>query len=95
LNDFYAFSWLGLPDIWLGNLTRPGPWCFCHGYGRYRDYSRPLALGNRLDAIVRSADARDILVEVFGKPYSKKTPWPAERSGADSTRGLAPRSVAP
>ena len=95
LNDFYAFSWLGLPDIWLGNLTRPGPWCFCHGYGRYRDYSRPLALGNRLDAIVRSEDARDILVKVFGKPYSKKTPWPAESSGADPTRAPAPRSVAP
>ena len=77
LNAFYAFSWLGLPDIWLGNLTRRGPWCFCHGYGRYRDYSRPLPLADRLDAVVRAVDARDVLVRVFGRPYSKKTPWPA------------------
>ena len=30
-------TWLGLPDYWLGNIKRPGPWCFCHGYARYRD----------------------------------------------------------
>jgi hypothetical protein len=88
LNAFYAYSWLGLPDIWLGNLTRPGPWCFCHGYGRYRDYSRPLVLADRLDAIVRGADAREVLVQVFGRPYSKKTPWPAEHpSPAAAARG--------
>src|SRR4029453_4162932 len=32
LNSFYAFTWLALPDIWLGDLTRRGPFCFCHGY---------------------------------------------------------------
>jgi hypothetical protein len=81
LNDFYAFTWLSLPDIWLGNLTRRGPWCFCHGYARYRDYSRELPLGGRLDLIVRTEDARDALGAVFGRRYSKKTPWPAEPTG--------------
>jgi hypothetical protein len=38
LNSFFLFAWLGLPDIWLGNFTRRGPWCYCHGYGRYRDF---------------------------------------------------------
>jgi len=76
LNDFYALTWLSLPDIWLGNLTRRGPWCFCHGYARYRDFSRQLMLSNRLDAIVRADDAREALGTVFGRPYSSKTPWP-------------------
>jgi hypothetical protein len=76
LNSFYALTWLSLPDIWLGNLTRRGPWCFCRGYGRYRDYSRPLALAGRLDAIVRVENARDALRAVFGRPYSEKIPWP-------------------
>ena len=76
LNDFYAFTWLSLPDIWLGNLTRRGPWCFCHGYRRYREFSRQLPLANRLDAIVRAEDAREALGAVFGRPYSRKTPWP-------------------
>ena len=76
LNDFYALTWLSLPDIWLGNLTRRGPWCFCHGYGRYRDFSRQLPLYNRLDFVVKAEDAREALGAVFGKPYSRKTPWP-------------------
>ena len=78
LNAFYAFTWLSLPDIWLGNLTRRGPWCFCRGYGRYRTFTRELPLAGRLDAIVRAEDARDALAMVFGKPYSKKIPWPPE-----------------
>lgn len=78
LNDFYAFTWLSLPDMWLGNLTRRGPWCFCHGYARYRDFSRQLPLVGRLDLVVRAEDARDALGAVFGRPYSRKTPWPAE-----------------
>ena len=77
LNDFYAFTWISLPDIWLGNLTRRGPWCFCHGYARYRDFSRVMPLTNRLDLIVRADDARDALGAVFGRPYSRKTPWPS------------------
>jgi hypothetical protein len=76
LNDFYAFTWLGLPDMWLGNLTRRGPWCFCHGYRRYRDFSRQLPLASKLDLVVRADDARESLGAVFGRPYSKKTPWP-------------------
>ncbi|PYP68875.1 MAG: hypothetical protein DMD26_00555 [Gemmatimonadetes bacterium] len=76
LNDFYAFTWLSLPDMWLGNLTRRGPWCFCHGYARYRDFSRELPLSGRLDLVVRADDAREALGAVFGRPYSRKTPWP-------------------
>jgi hypothetical protein len=75
LNSFYAFTWLSLPDIWLGNLTRRGPWCFCHGYDRYRDFSRVLTLSDSLSAIVVAADPRDALTAVFGK-YSKKPAWP-------------------
>jgi len=82
LNDFYAFTWLSLPDIWLGNLTRRGPWCFCHGYARYRDFSRQLALSGRIDAVVRAEDARDALGTVFGRPYSRKTPWPDPKTAA-------------
>jgi len=77
LNDFYAFTWLSLPDIWLGNLTRRGPWCFCHGYARYRDFSRELSLSGKLDLVVRADDAREALGLIFGRPYSRKTPWPS------------------
>jgi hypothetical protein len=80
LNDFYALTWLSLPDIWLGNLTRRGPWCFCHGYARYRDFSRQLLLSNRLDAVVRADDARETLGAVFGRPYSRKTSWPSAKA---------------
>jgi hypothetical protein len=76
LNLFYAFTWIGLPDMWLGNLTRRGPWCFCHGYGRYREYTKLLPLGPRVDFVIRTEDATDALVKVFGRPYSKKRPWP-------------------
>ena len=76
LADFYLLTWLLIPDYWLGNLSRPGPWCFCHGYRRYRDFSRPILLAPRLDAIVRAADPDPVLRRVFGLPYSRKTPWP-------------------
>lgn len=76
LNLFYAFTWIGLPDIWLGDLTRRGPFCFCHGYGRYRDFATTLALSDRLDAVVRLENPIPALIEVFGRPYSRKTPWP-------------------
>jgi hypothetical protein len=76
LNSFYAFTWIGLPDIWLGNLTRRGPWCFCRGYGRYREFTREIAIGTRLDAVVRAEDATNALRAVFGRSYSKKRPWP-------------------
>lgn len=76
LNLFYAFTILGAPDIWLGNAVRKGPWCFCHGYGRYRQFTDPVLLGPRLDAVVRSEDGRETLRAVFGEKYSKKELWP-------------------
>jgi hypothetical protein len=76
LNAFYAFNYILLPDILLGKLTRPGPSGFFHSYARYRDFSRVLVLGDSLDLIVRTENPRQALAAVFGKPYSKKTPWP-------------------
>jgi hypothetical protein len=82
LNSFYLFTWLGLPDIWLGRLTRRGPMCFCHGYGRYREFSDPLLLGDRLDVVARTDDPDAILTAVFGNRYSRKKLWP-DPAGAD------------
>jgi hypothetical protein len=76
MNVFYAFTWITLPDIWLGQLTRRGPWCFCHGYARYRDFSRVMPIADSLNAIVRTEDPTEALLAVFGRPYSKKNPWP-------------------
>ena len=75
LNDFYAATIIGLPDIWLSDLNRPGPACFCHGYRRYRDFSRVLPLSGRLDAVVYGEDPGPALKAVFGRKYSKKTSW--------------------
>ncbi|HMG71554.1 MAG TPA: hypothetical protein VK544_10605 [Gemmatimonadaceae bacterium] len=76
LNFFYAMTIFGEPDILLGDLTRKGPLCFCHGYGRYRQFTRQLLLTDKLDAIVRTEDPKPILTEVFGRKYSNKHPWP-------------------
>jgi hypothetical protein len=76
LNAFYLYHFLGLPDILLGRLSRLGPLGFFHSYGRYRDFSRLLVLGDSLDAVVRTADPTDALAAVFGRPYSRKTLWP-------------------
>ena len=73
---FYALTWIGLPDLWLGNLTRPGPWCFCRSFGRYTQYMKPLILGERIDLIAHTADPNADLQSLFGKPFSKKRPWP-------------------
>jgi len=75
LRVFYAFTYL-LPDYWLGKLNRPGPLCFCHGYRRYREFTRPLALGPRISAVVRDARPERTLVAVFGENYSAKRLWP-------------------
>jgi len=75
LNSFYALTWLGIWDIWLGKLTRPGPGCFCGDYRRYRDFSRPLLLGERVDVVAETADPKHVLKAVFGK-YSNKRAWP-------------------
>lgn len=76
LNSYYLFTWIGLPDIYLGRLTRPGPGCFCRGYDRYREYNRPVLLGERIDVVARTEDPHSLLRAVFGRPYSKKPNWP-------------------
>jgi hypothetical protein len=76
LNAFYAFHYLGIADILLGRLTRPGPSGFFHSYARYRDFSRLLVLGDSLDVVLHTAEPRAQLEAVFGKPFSRKSPWP-------------------
>jgi len=76
LANFWVSSWIGLPDILLGRLSRRGPLCFCHGYRRYRTFDRPLITADRVDVIVRTDDPDAVLSAVFGRPYSKKGPWP-------------------
>lgn len=76
LNAFYAFHQLGVLDILLGRVTRPGPSGFFHSYGRYRDFSRVLRLSDSLDLVVRSEKPSEALSAVFGLPYSDKPPWP-------------------
>ena len=75
LNTFYAFTF-ALPDLVLGRLNRRGPVGFWHGYARYRDFSDPLVLADRLDAVVVARDARSTLARVFGARYSRKPQWP-------------------
>ena len=76
LNFFYAMTLFGEPDILLGDLTRKGPLCFCHGYVRYRQFTRPIPVSGRIDAIVKADDASAVLKEVFGHKYSNKHRWP-------------------
>jgi hypothetical protein len=78
LNVFYAFTWLSMPDMLLGRLTRPGPLCFCRSYRRYREFSRTLPVASHIDAVAHAVDARELLEAVFGRPYSRKRPWPPE-----------------
>jgi len=75
LTSFYLITWF-VPDLWLGSLVREGPWCFCFGPGRYRQFTRPLVLGNQLDVIVRTANPDRALSAVFGEDYSRKPEWP-------------------
>lgn len=76
LNGFYAMAQVGVLDLWLGKLTRPGPGCFCHGYRRYREFTRPLVVGERVDVVAKTDDPKHVLAAVFGRSYSKKRPWP-------------------
>ncbi len=76
LNFFYAMTIFGEPDILLGDITRKGPLCFCHGYRRYRQFTRPIVLADKLDAIVRTEDPKPTLLQVFGSKYSNKHRWP-------------------
>ena len=76
LNSFYAFHQLGVVDILLGRVTRPGPSGFFHSYRRYRDFTRVMRLGDVLDVVVHSSAPATALAAVFGTPYSEKPPWP-------------------
>ncbi len=76
LNDFYALTIIGLPDILLGDIFRKGPLCFCHSSKRYRDFSRVLLLSDHVDAVARTDKPREILRAVFGSKYSNKKQWP-------------------
>jgi hypothetical protein len=50
--------------------------CFCHSYGRYRTFDRPVIAADLIDVVVRAEDPDPVLSAFFGTPYSKKTPWP-------------------
>jgi hypothetical protein len=75
LKSFYRLTY-ALPDLWLGNLSRKGPWCFCQGYESYRQFSQPQLVSDKLDAVIVAADPRPALRLVFGTPYSDKPWWP-------------------
>ncbi len=76
LNFFYAMTIFGEPDILVGDISRKGPLCFCHGYRRYLEFTRPIALADKVDAVVRTEDPGPVLHEVFGSKYSNKHRWP-------------------
>lgn len=76
LNFFYAMTIFGELDILLGDFTRKGPLCFCRGYRRYRQFTRPLLLAEKIDAVVRTEDPHSVLQEIFGRKYSNKQDWP-------------------
>jgi hypothetical protein len=76
LNAFYAIHQLGLADILLGKITRPGPSGFFHSYGRYRDFSRLVRLSDSIDVVVRTDRPDAALTAAFGTPYSEKPAWP-------------------
>jgi hypothetical protein len=76
LDVFFVLAWLGAPDLWLGNLNRVGPMCFCHGYDRYAAFTRAVPLDGRVDVVVHEVDARSVLRAVFGTGFTNKTPWP-------------------
>ncbi len=72
---FYAMTW-ALPDFWAGNLSRKGPWCFCHGFERYREFTKELPLAGRIDVVARTDEPEAVLRAVFGQKYSRKQAWP-------------------
>lgn len=78
LNMFYAFTLISHPDIWLGNLSRRGPWGFMRGYDRYRAFTREMPTEGKLDVVLRTDDPREALRAVFGEVYSNKRPWPKQ-----------------
>jgi hypothetical protein len=88
LEVFYAMTWL-LPDLLLGRLSSPGPLCFCHDFQRYLQFTRPLPLAPRLDAIGRTDDPNALLTAVFGPRYAHKTFWPWPHSPEAGNPGEA------
>jgi hypothetical protein len=76
MTAFWAYHWLGLPDLLLGRLQRPGPTCFCHGLQRYGELGTAFLLADRLDAVVVARDPEPTLAAVFGTSYSRKPAWP-------------------
>lgn len=77
LNNFWVSSWVTIPDILLGRLSRRGPLCFCRGYRRYITFDRPVIAADRIDVVARVEDTDPLLGAIFGIPYSKKLQWPA------------------
>ena len=76
LTNFWVSSWVTLPDVLLGRLSRRGPLCFCHGFERYRTFDRPLTIADRIDVVARVENPDAVLGAVFGRPYSQKRAWP-------------------
>jgi hypothetical protein len=76
LTNFWVSSWVTIPDVVLGRLSRRGPLCFCHGFRRYVAFDRPLAVSARIDVFARAENPDTVLAAVFGRPYSQKRPWP-------------------
>jgi hypothetical protein len=60
----------------VGDISRKGPLCSCHGYRRYLEFTRPIALADKVDAVVQTEDPGPVLHEVFGSKYSNKHRWP-------------------
>lgn len=76
LDVFFLMSWLGIPDLWLGTLSRPGPSCFCRGFGRYTTFTTAMPLAPRIDVVVRTANPRPALRAIFSARYADKPLWP-------------------
>jgi hypothetical protein len=76
LNSFYVYEIALVPDIILGKLVHGGPWGFFHSFNRYRDFSKVLPIADKLNAVVKTEDAREALHVVFGRIYSNKRWWP-------------------
>jgi hypothetical protein len=75
LNFFFAATRFLIPDQLLSRAMRGGPAFFPYGYDRYRDFSKPMRISDRLDAVTKSEKPDDVLQAVFGK-YSHKPNWP-------------------
>jgi hypothetical protein len=90
LDSYFLYAWVGTFDILLGRLVRPGPSCFCGSYKRYREFTRPMDLAGRLDAVVQVIDAKPTLERVFGALYSRKPEWPPGVTGSPYNNPLMP-----